>query len=86
MTDDRWRSTYDAWKLASPEDELPPLDCDVCGGQGWVVAPACCGKPRIVWGANPRTGEPEPVYEECCGAPDPVQETCDNCRGSGKQS
>lgn len=28
MTDDRWRDSYDAWKLRSPYDDAPEVDCD----------------------------------------------------------
>jgi len=29
---ERWRDTYDNWKLASPDDEVPVIrgDCDCC--------------------------------------------------------
>lgn len=28
MNDDRWRDSYDAWKLRSPYDDEPEQDCD----------------------------------------------------------
>lgn len=28
MSDDRWRDSYDAWKLRSPYDDEPEIDCD----------------------------------------------------------
>lgn len=31
MSDDRWRDTYDAWKLACPYDDEPEKVCEVCG-------------------------------------------------------
>ena len=38
MSDDRWRDTYDAWKLASADDERRRYDplCHCCGSEDQV--------------------------------------------------
>lgn len=58
-------------------------ECGECEGRGWIVVPRCCGKPRVLWGAD-RNGEPEPTGEECCGSPEPEQEHCPACNGTGR--
>lgn len=43
MTDDRWRDTYDTWKLASPYDsdepapQTDPGECELCRGSGVIL-------------------------------------------------
>ena len=52
--DDRWKDSYDAWKLASPDDDYDPREdcnheeaeidwegrarCDYCGANWWASA------------------------------------------------
>jgi len=38
--DDKWRDTYDQWKLASPYDDYedPEDECPNCGGEGYVYS------------------------------------------------
>lgn len=41
MSDDRWKGSYDAWKLRSDRDEFPDCDereedCGQCDSDGWV--------------------------------------------------
>jgi len=41
--------------------------CQRCDGQGWYIVPVCCGCGTF----------------ECCGNPDPGQEQCAECNGTG---
>lgn len=42
--------------------------CPECNGDGWYVVPVCCGRGQF----------------ECCGDPDPAQQECEACYGTGK--
>ena len=75
MTDDRWRATYDAWKLASPYDsdepepQTDPGECRTCRGSGVIAYRGSC---------------------HCAGPlPDPAprgwnEATCPSCGGAGE--
>lgn len=58
--------------------------CGDCDGSGYIVVPVCCGKPRTVWGCDPRTGDPVAIGEDCCGSPDPAHDICSKCNGAGR--
>lgn len=55
-------------------DKAMGQDCPDCGGDGWVVVARM--RSRIVHGWN---GEPEQRWE-----PEPEQEQCSSCQGTGK--
>jgi hypothetical protein len=40
MPNERWRNSYDNWKLASPDDEVVVIrgDCDCCDRQNVPLA------------------------------------------------
>lgn len=48
------------------------MECPRCDGLGWYVVPVCCR------GAN-GLGD----FGSCCGNPDPGQEQCAECNGTG---
>jgi hypothetical protein len=45
--DQRWRDSYDRWKLASPDDDMPDEPCDICGSYGpdWCTGECRYGAP-----------------------------------------
>lgn len=62
-----------------------PDECPECEGFGYIVVPVCCGRPHMVCDADPVTGEPIPIGEECCGSPEVEQQHCGACEATGKR-
>lgn len=79
MSDERWRDTYDHWKLRSDRDEFsdeiaPAQQCDDCGGTGMQrrLVPKCCGNLT-------KSGD----CRAYCAVPEEIEEQCLACGGRG---